>query len=312
MAKTIVIALGGNALLKAGQKPSLSTQTKNLKKVITRLLPLFKTKNRIVITHGNGPQVGNILIQIESALSKAYFVPLEVAVAESQGEIGYLIEQELENRLKKNKIKRFVTNLVTQVLVNPKDPGFRRPSKPVGPFLPKAKALQLRKKGFFVTEDSGRGWRRIVPSPKPIRIIEKDTIQKLIRQNTIVICAGGGGIPVIQTKKGYQGIAAVIDKDRASQVLATEIKADELIILTGVDCAYLNYKKKDQQPLKKLSVKQTQLFLKQNQFAEGSMKPKIEAAVAFLKKGGKKALITSPAALPYALKGKKGTLITKK
>ncbi len=311
MSKTIVVALGGNALLKARQKPSLTVQIQNLKNALNQLFPLFKSDSRIVLTHGNGPQVGNILIQIENALGKAYFVPLEVAVAESQGEIGFLIEQELENLLQKHKINRSVISLLTQVLVDSKDPGFKRPTKPVGPFLSKEKAAELKKKGFFVMQDSGRGWRRVVASPLPKKIIEEKTIQELIRKKTIVICAGGGGIPVIQTKNGLKGISAVIDKDRASQVLANEIRADEMLILTGVDAVYLNYGKKNQQKIKKLKIKEAEKFLRENQFAEGSMKPKIEAAIAFLKKGGKKALITSPSGLKSALKGKNGTVLTK-
>lgn len=307
--KTIVIALGGNALLKSGQKPTLKAQVQNLKSALKQLIPLFKTKDRIVLTHGNGPQVGNILIQIQSALGKAYSVPLEVAVAESQGEIGYLIEQELENLFKKNKINRKIITLLTQVLVDSKDPAFKNPSKPVGPFLSRSKALALEKKGMKTVSDSGRGWRRVVASPKPLKIIEKNTIQQLIQKNTVVICAGGGGIPVIKNKDGLHGVPAVIDKDKASQVLANEIKASELIILTGVDCVYLNYKNKKQKKLFKLKISDAKKYLSQNQFAEGSMKPKIQAAVAFLKKSGKKALITSPQALKKSLKGKNGTVL---
>lgn len=309
--KTIVVALGGNALVLPNEKPSFSTQLLHVSKALESLLPLIRSSNRLVITHGNGPQVGNILIQVQSALGKAYPVPLEVAVAESQGEIGYLIEQAFYNLLSKHKIKRSVASLLTQVVVNPKDPAFLHPTKPIGPFFSKSHTLKLKKKGFFVTEDSGRGWRRIVASPKPIAIVEQKTIHQLIAKKIIVICAGGGGIPVIKTKTGLKGVSAVIDKDHASQVLANAIHASELIILTGVDTVFLNYKKTNQKKLSKLSISDAKKRLKQNQFGEGSMKPKIQAAIAFLQNGGKRVLITSPRALAQALKGKSGTWVLK-
>ncbi|MBU0636024.1 carbamate kinase [Candidatus Micrarchaeota archaeon] len=311
MKKTVVVALGGNALLKAGEKPSIARQFENIQKALHQLLPLFRARNRLVLTHGNGPQVGNILIQVESALGKAYAIPMEVAVAESQGELGYLIEQAVYNALTKHNIKRSVVSMLSQVVVNPKDPAFKNPSKPVGPFYSKAKAQKLKRKGWKIIEDSGRGWRRVVPSPKPIEIIEKKTIQQLIASGIIVVCAGGGGIPVFKTKNGLKGVAAVIDKDRASQVLATQIKADELIILTDVEKVFLNFKKPNQKSVSKLTIKQAQHFLKQGQFGRGSMKPKIEAAIAFLKKGGKKVLITAPRSLPRSLKGQSGTILKK-
>jgi len=309
--KTVVIALGGNALLRSGEKPSISVQFTNLELVCKQLVPLFRNKNRIVITHGNGPQVGNILVQVESALGKAYSVPLEVAVAESQGQLGYMIEKELHNALQKNGLHRPIVSLLTQVLVNSKDPAFRNPSKPVGLFYSKKQALALKRKGFAVMEDSGRGWRRIVASPKPKQIIEKKVIQQLLGHGIIVVCAGGGGIPVIKTRNGLRGIAAVIDKDRASQVLANQIKASELYVLTDVEKVFLNYKKPGQKPLSKLNAKQAVRLLKQGQFGKGSMQPKIEAAVAFLKHGGKRVLITAPKALHASLRGKNGTWIEK-
>jgi carbamate kinase len=309
--KTIVVALGGNALLPSNQKPSISSQFHALEKVSRQLVPLFSKKNRVVLTHGNGPQVGNILIQVESALGKAFSVPLEVAVAESQGQLGYMIEKEIQNALQKKGLHRPVVSLLTQVLVNEKDPAFRNPSKPIGPFFSKAKAIKLKQKGFPVMEDSGRGWRRIVPSPQPVEIVEKKAIQELIGKGMLVVCAGGGGIPVIKTEKGLRGIAAVIDKDLASQVLANEIQADELVILTGVKTVYLNYGKKGQQKLSRLTVLEAERLLEQGQFGKGSMQPKIEAAIRFLQKGGKRVLITAPSSLKAALAGKNGTWIEK-
>jgi carbamate kinase len=260
-------------------------------------------KSRLVITHGNGPQVGNILIRVESALGKAYSLPLSICVAESEGEMGYMIEQTLHNELHG---RQPVVSVLTQVLVNKKDPAFKRPTKPIGPFYSKIRAQVLRKK-FPMIEDAGRGWRRVVASPKPLKIVESETIEKLIKNNIIVIAAGGGGIPVFLKKGRLHGIDAVIDKDLASACLANSINANELILLTGEKYVYLNYGKKQQKPIKKMNAKQAKHFMKQGHFAEGSMKPKIEAAVLFLEKGkGKKVLITAPDFL-----GRGGTIITK-
>lgn len=311
MKKTIVVALGGNAFLQSNQKPSLAIEIQNIESALKPLVPLFRQKNELVLTHGNGPQVGNILTQIQSALKKAYSVPLEVAVAESQGEIGFLLEESLRNLLLRHRIRRLTVSMLTQVLVQKTDPAFQNPSKPIGPFLSKSKAKQLKQKGFAVMEDSGRGWRRIVASPKPVRTIEKKVIQNLTAHGMIVIAAGGGGIPVVKTKTGLKGVPAVIDKDWASAVLANEIHAQDLIILTGVKTVFLNFNSQGQKPIFKLTVSTAQNLLKQGQFAKGSMQPKIEAAIHFLKKGGKRVLITSPSILPAALKGKNGTWIVK-
>jgi carbamate kinase len=307
----IVIALGGNSLIKKGEKPTISNQSKNAKTTLEQLIPIIKN-NKVVITHGNGFQVGNILIRVEQSLGKAYSIPLEMCVAESQGELGYIIEQNLQNLLIKYKIKRPVVSLLTQVIVDKNDPAFKNPTKPIGPFYSKAQAQTLKKKSFNVVEQKGRGWRKVVPSPLPKYIDDVNIIDTLLKKNIIVVAAGGGGVPVIKDKgKKLHGISAVIDKDLASACLATSIKASKLIILTGEPYAYLNYKKSNQKALRKLNIKQALEYLKQGHFPKGSMGPKIQSAINFLKKGGKIAIITNASNLQKALKGKSGTTITK-
>ena len=308
----VVIAIGGNALIKKEEKPTIANQLKNTRKMMEKLLPLIK-KNKIIITHGNGTQVGNILIRVEEALGKAYDLPLDVCVAESQGEIGYILEQSLQNVLNKKKIKKPIVCVLTQVLVDKNDPAFKRPTKPIGPFYNKKQAMLLKKKGFTIINQKGRGWRKVVPSPKPIKIENTSIINMLLKKEIIVIAAGGGGIPIIKEKKSkkIKGIPAVIDKDHASACLARAVKAKHLIILTGESSAYLNYKKKNQKPLNQLTLKQAKNYLEEGCFPEGSMGPKIEAAMDFIKKGGKSAIITSAEALAKALEGKAGTHITK-
>ena len=311
MPEIIVIALGGNAIMPKGEKASIKNQFKNTEKAVENIAKLAQKSPRIVLTHGNGPQVGNILIRVEESLGKAYSIPLEVAVAESEGEIGYILGQALRNEFAKKGISKPIVSILTQVLVDKNDPMFRKPTKFVGPFYSEKQAVLLKKKGLKVKKDSNRGWRRVVPSPKPLKIVEVKIIKKLVEQKVIVIAAGGGGIPVYKSKNILKGIEAVIDKDLASACLATSIKAGSLIILTGVKKVYLNYSKKNQKPIKKMNVKQAKKFLSEGHFPEGSMGPKIRASINFLEGGGKKVLITSPKYLLKALKGKEGTWLTK-
>ena len=235
-------------------------------------------------------------------------MPLDVLDAEIQGEVGYLLEQALQNALRDYHIKKPVVNVLTQVIVSKKDPAFKRPSKPIGSFLTKTEAEELQKKGITVKEDAGRGYRKVVASPQPIAIDEIQIIKDLVKK-AVVIAAGGGGIPVIKENGKLKGVEAVIDKDRAAALLATSIKADELIILTSVPCVYLHYGKKNQQSIKQMTIKEAQHYLREGHFAEGSMEPKIEAVINFLKHSGKKVIITSPAKVAKALKGKEGTVI---
>jgi carbamate kinase len=302
MRKTAVVALGGNAIMRK-QNNNIERQFANTRKAIRDILFLAR-KYSLVITHGNGPQVGNILIQIESAIGRAYTVPLSVAVAESQGQIGYIIEQAIQNELQ----EKPAVSVLTQVLVDRKDPAFRRPTKPIGPFYTKQHAALLKKKGMAVMEDAGRGWRRVVPSPYPKKIIEAPAIKEISRRGIVVVAAGGGGIPVYKKAGKLVGIDAVIDKDLASCCLAKSIGAELLIILTDVDSVYLNYGRPNQKPIKKMSSKQAHRF--NNHFAEGSMRPKVEAAAEFAESGGS-ALITSPSSLRRALKGNTGTWVVK-
>lgn len=301
--KTVVVALGGNAIMRKGDK-TIEKQFSNTRKTIRDILFLVK-KYHTVITHGNGPQVGNILIQIESAIGKAYPVPLSVAVAESQGQMGYMIEQAIQNELRGTP----VISVLTEVLVDKNDPAFRRPTKPIGPFYTKKHAMLLRNKGMRVMNDAGRGWRRVVPSPYPKKIIEAEIIKKILRQDVVVIAAGGGGIPVYRSGKRLVGIDAVIDKDLASSCLARSIGADLLIILTDVDNVYLSYRKRGQKAIRKMTAHQAKKYMAH--FAEGSMKPKVRAAVEFVESDGA-CVITSPSTLKKALKGQAGTWIIKR
>jgi carbamate kinase len=297
----LVIALGGNALLKKNEKPSVKAQMKNARIVVKNLLPALSEKS--VITFGNGPQVGNIMLQVEEALGKAYPVPLYVAVAESQGEIGFLIEQALIN----SKLKKPVVSILTQVLVDKKDDAFKNPSKPIGPFYSKKQAGILEKKGMKIKNVIG-GYRRVVASPRPLKIIESDVIKNLMK-TSVVIAVGGGGVPVYRHKNQFKGIDAVIDKDLASACLAMSIKASTILVLTGVDYVYLNYKTKNQKPIRKMSVTEAKKYTEEGHFPEGSMGPKIQAAIEFLENGGKKVIITSPSNSYAALKNKAGTII---
>ena len=296
----IVIALGGNALLKRGEKLSIGTQEKNVRAAVKSIKNITK-KHHAVVTFGNAPQVGNIMIQVESALGKAYPVPLHVAVAESEGEIGYLLVQALHNELKKP-----VVSILTQVIVDKNDAAFKNPTKPIGPYYSKKEMTILREKGYSMKKING-GYRRVVASPKPIKIIEAPVIKKLTSMNVIAIAAGGGGIPVYK-KHGLHGIDAVIDKDLASACLAKSIGAQLLLILTDVPCAYINYGKKNQKELRKLSIKEAKKLLKEGHFPAGSMGPKIQASIEFAESGGK-AIITNFASLKKAMKGKAGTIV---
>jgi len=294
--KVAVVALGGNAILKPG-KGTVKQQLKRVQETVKQLKFLLK-KYRTVITHGNGPQVGNLLIQQEKSKKKIPPMSLDVCDAMTQGQVGYFLQMSLRNLL-----KRPVTSIVTQVLVDEKDPSFKNPTKPVGPYYLK----KISKK--MIREEEG--WRRVVPSPKPKKIIEIEEIKTLVKKGIVVIACGGGGIPVIKKKGKLTGIEAVIDKDYASQELATQLNAECLIFLTDIKNVYLNYGKKDQKPLRKISMREAMKYLKEGQFWKGSMEPKIEASVNFLKHGGKKVIIAEVLSLKKTLNNKAGTIITR-
>src|SRR3989344_3750775 len=275
----------------------------------TILIAIIKN-NKVIITHGNGSEIGFLLLQNEIAKKKIPPMPLDVLGAESQGLIGYPLEEQLLNELRKHNLKRDVVTIITQVLVSKKDNAFRNPTKFVGPFYTKEQYMKLKKK-YTIKEDVGRGYRRVVPSPRPIQILEANAIRSLIKSGSIVIAGGGGGIPVIKEKGTLSGVEGVIDKDWASSCLGKTINADILLILTGVDKVCLNYSNKDEIKLERLNISEAKKYLKEGQFPAGSMGPKIEAAIDFLKKG-ERVIITDIKNAEKALNGKTGTLITKR
>lgn len=307
MAK-VVVALGGNALGKSPEE-----QLKLVKNTASSLIGLIAAGNQVVISHGNGPQVGAINLGMNFAAEhgKTAAFPFPECGAMSQGYIGYHLQQSLENELHHRWMNKSVATIVTQIAVDPNDPAFENPSKPVGDFYTKEQADEIAKeKGYTFKEDAGRGYRQVVPSPLPMKIMELDSIKTLIDADKLVIAGGGGGVPVIITDKGLEGVPAVIDKDRSSALLANKIDADKLIILTAVDHVYVNYGKPDEKALKTLNVAEAQKYMKEGQFAAGSMLPKIEACLSFVEgHPEREALITSLDGLDDALAGKVGTVI---
>lgn len=297
MKKTAVVALGGNALLRGNEIGTIQQQEKNTYDTCINLLNLIKNDYNIVITHGNGPQVGNIMLRNEAGYNnyKIPKMPLDICVADSQGGIGYMIERQVVNLFKEYKIKKNVVTLVTQVLVDKDDPAFQNPSKPVGAFYLKEEAdLLARVNNFVFKEDPRkRGWRRVVPSPKPQDILNKKIVKDLANKGNIVIASGGGGVPVyLNGDKKLYGVEAVIDKDLASALLANEIGAEAFYILTDVPKVYIRFNKPDQKALDVITVDEAQKYYDNGEFAAGSMGPKILAAISFVKNGGKETVIT--------------------
>ncbi|KAF2957685.1 carbamate kinase [Thermotoga sp. Ku-13t] len=309
MKKLAVVAIGGNAVNRPGEKPTAENMFSAVEEAMGYLVEMLDEYD-IVITHGNGPQVGNILIQQEMAKDIIPPFPIDVNDAQTQGSLGYMIVQSLRNQLSKRNLHREIAALITQIIVDKNDEAFKKPSKPVGPFYNEEEAKKLMtEKGWIMKEDAGRGWRRVVPSPKPLDIVEKEVIKLLLKNDVIVVAAGGGGIPVINEDGRLKGVEAVIDKDRASALLAIEIGADELIILTGVEKVALNYSKPNQVYLDRLTVEEAGRYLKEGHFPSGSMGPKIEAAIDFVTRTGKTCLITDMKKLKEALSGQTGTRI---
>ncbi|ABX30818.1 carbamate kinase [Petrotoga mobilis SJ95] len=310
--KLAIVAIGGNALSQPKESPTAENMLKNLENTAKCLVELVKKNYKIVITHGNGPQVGNILVQQDIAKEVIPPFPLDVNGAMTQGYIGYMISQMLKNVLTAEHIEKDVSSIVTQVLVDKNDPAFNNPSKPIGPFYTEEEANTfIKEKGWSMVEDAGRGWRRVVPSPEPLEIIEIRAIKQLVRDNNITIAAGGGGIPVVKEENKLKGVEGVIDKDRASALLAIELDADEFIILTAVEKVFINFNKPNQQAISSMTVNQAIQYMKEGHFSKGSMLPKIEACTNFVLKTGRSALITDLTKLVDALEGKTGTIITK-
>ena len=312
MAERIVVALGGNALGKTPEE-----QLELVKGTAKPIVDLVEKGYEVIIGHGNGPQVGMINLAMEFSANKGGntpFMPFPECGAMTQGYIGYHLQQAIQEELKARGINKECATVVTQVVVDEKDPGFQNPTKPVGSFYTKEEADKIAaEKGFTFVEDAGRGYRRVVPSPIPKRIVELKVVEQLVEAGDIVITVGGGGIPVVETENGLKGVAAVIDKDRASALLARDVKADRLIILTAVDRVCINFNKPDQKELAVMSLEEADKYIGEKQFAPGSMLPKVESCMEFVKNSahGGTALITSLSRAAEALEGKTGTIITK-
>ena len=308
----LTIALGGNAILQPGQDGTADEQFHNVLSTAEQIGQLVKDGHEVVITHGNGPQVGNILIQQDKARDSVPAMPLDVCGSQTQGFIGYMLQNSLYNVFAELGLDRNVATVVTQVLVDKEDSAFDKPTKPVGPFYDKAHAEKMmEEKNENWIEDSGRGWRKVVPSPIPESIVESPIINDLVRNGEIVIASGGGGIPVVKEENKIHGVEAVIDKDRAGCLLAEEIESDIFLVLTDVSNAYINYGQEDEEAIGEISIEDMQEHIEKGHFGEGSMKPKVQAAVDFVKNGGQQAIITSIEKVSEAVHGEAGTRITK-
>lgn len=309
----IVIALGGNALQESGKPATAESQLEVVEKTSEYIADIINAGYDVVLAHGNGPQVGRIVLQNEHSADITPALPFDVCGAMSQGYIGYHMQQGLEKVLRHRGINKRVATIVTQVVVDKDDPKFQNPSKPIGPFYTEEEAKRIEKeKGYTMKEDAGRGWRRVVASPNPVEIVELDAVKCLIEGGFIAITVGGGGIPVIKDENGnYVGTAAVIDKDLASERLAEDINADALVILTAVETVCINFGKPDQKALSNINTEEARKYIEEGHFAPGSMLPKVEAAIKFVEsKPGRKAIITSLDKAVEALEGKSGTTIS--
>lgn len=310
MKKIVVIAIGGNAIIQAGQRGTIEEQFTNILQSCDPIIDLIEEGYGVVLTHGNGPQVGNALLKVEATSKILPVAPLDICGAETQGSLGYMIQQTLYNRMKARGIKKNIATVVTQVVVDKEDTAFQNPTKPIGPFYSKERAKEISQKtNATIVEDSGRGYRRVVASPKPLEIIEKDAVKTLVEKDFLVITVGGGGIPVIKEGKDLKGIEAVIDKDRASALMAQEIDADYLILLTGVPQVAINFGKENQEFLKKMTIQEAEKYLLEGEFPPGSMGPKIQSSIDFVRNSGGQAIITSIDKLQEALKEETGTRI---
>ncbi len=309
--KSLLITLGGNAILPARGTGTFDEQSSITRLTMQPIATLIQAGVQVTLSHGNGPIVGNILIRNEAARDQIPPMPLDVCGADSQGGIGYMMQQALQNELRRVGADRPVATVITQVVVDERDPAFRRPTKPIGPFYTQERARLLAKeKGWTIVEDAGRGWRRVVASPRPLEVVEIAAIRKLVAEGMIVIAAGGGGIPVSKQWDGsYHGVEAVIDKDLASSLLARLLGCEMLCIITGVDRVALHYGKPDQRELACATAEELSRYAAEGHFSAGSMGPKVQAAIEFVRGGGREVVITSPAKLWEALEGESGTRI---
>ena len=309
-AKTVVIAIGGNSLILDKNHPEIEHQWEATYETARHIADMIAEGWRVVITHGNGPQVGFILRRNELAAHEVHTTPMDVIGADTQGSIGYMLQQAVANCLRGRGIKRDICTVITQTLVDRNDPAFQNPNKPIGGFMTKEQGEKFEAEGWTVVEDAGRGYRRVVPSPNPVEILELEAINTLVKNDVLVICTGGGGIPVVRDANGdVRGVNAVIDKDRGSSLLANGLKADLFLISTAVERVAINFNKPDQQWLDRMTLAEAKRYLAEGHFAPGSMAPKIEAIISFLENGGPKAIITEPASISRALRGETGTVV---
>jgi carbamate kinase len=306
--KTILVAVGGNSLIRAGEKGTTGEQLQNARRTAAEIVALCAGGHRIVLTHGNGPQVGAALLRSERGASEVPGQPLDVCGACTQGEIGYLLEQSIETELARAGMHVPIVTVITQSVVSADDPAMQRPEKPVGPFYSKAEAeARQRQFGWSIVEDASRGYRRVVASPDPIEIVELEVIRDLVNRNVVVIACGGGGIPVVWRDGRLQGVEAVIDKDRASALLAEKLGVDLFVISTDTEFVYLDYKRPTERPLRQVLTDELSSYLREGHFPPGNMGPKVESVLRFLRRGGKEAIITSCDHLHEAVGGSAGT-----
>lgn len=305
-----VLALGGNALLPRGQTASIDIQFRTCREAMKNVVRLIGKGWDVVLTHGNGPQVGNILLRSEAAVDKTYPITLGVAVAESEGEIGYIVQQSLYNELRQARLPHAVVTILTQVVVDPLDPAFKTPTKPIGPYYPDQQAKSLLASGLPLTRIDGAGWRRLVASPRPLEIVEASTVRRLVSSDVVVVAAGGGGIPVVKIGDELKGIDAVIDKDLASCALAKALKAECFVMLTDVPRVALHFRTPQQRELTRMTLSEARKYMAEGHFPPGSMGPKLEAAIDYAQSLGRPSIITSPDLLERAMEGKDGTTIS--
>lgn len=307
---SMLIAIGGNSLIRAGEKGTVAQQMANARRTAAAIIGLIRTGHRLVITHGNGPQVGAQLLRSERASDQVPGQTLDVCGAASQGEIGYLLVQALRRELAAAEIRIPVASIVTQTVVSATDPAMQHPTKPIGPFYSRADAEEKKRLlGWTIVEDAERGYRRVVPSPEPVEIVELEVIRELLNAGVLIVACGGGGIPVVRANGGFQGVEAVIDKDRASALLASELRMEVFAISTDTDYVFLDYKKPTQRPIISVSAEELEVYRRAGHFPPGNMGPKVESALRFLSAGGREVIITSYEHLCEAVAGNAGTRI---
>ncbi|MDZ4764615.1 MAG: carbamate kinase [Chloroflexota bacterium] len=308
--KLAAVAIGGNSLITDPKHPEVPNQWDAVRETTEHIADMIADGWSVIVTHGNGPQVGYILRRSELAAGHVHTVPLDLIVADTQGSIGYMVQQSLDNALRRRGINRTILTVITQVRVDPDDPAFGHPNKPIGSFMSEAEARRYEQEGWKVMDDAGRGWRRVVASPKPLAIQEINAIRALIMSDYIVIAVGGGGIPVVRDDTGdLHGTFAVIDKDRASSLIAQTLRADLFVISTGVEKVAIDFNQPTQQLIDQMTLREAKQYMAEGHFAPGSMLPKIEAAIEFVQMGGPLAIITNPPNLARALRGETGTRI---